>query len=196
MYFPEWEKGLSKQDFPDWMKVCDKFSWIFSYSIPTDEAINEMKKYSPIIEMGAGLGYWAWILRNENCVIESFDNKSYFNKIIENNSYSLKSISNPEYWIEVKDGNPDILKTNYENYTLFLSWPISEKEGEMASDCLKYYSGNNLLYVGELEGGHTGGELFLSLLNSEWLLKRKIRLPSWPGYDDNFYIYEKKINRT
>ena len=49
--------------------------WIqkFSYAIPNDEALDLILSYSPIVEMGAGLGYWAYLLDQKGCDIVAYD---------------------------------------------------------------------------------------------------------------------------
>ena len=61
----------------------------------------------------------------------------------------------------------------------------------MALDCLTYYEGDALVYVGEGSGGCTGGDKFHKQLDSEWKDVRTIYLPNWPGIHDYLAIYER-----
>ena len=188
--------------FKNWEEIdvgsCDNFkkllrvmNLVFSYAIPTDEAITEILNYSPIVEMFAGSGYWAWVLKNKGCNIELYDNHSFS---IKQNEYYPALCPNPYYWIKPKTATPDILKENrFHNYTLFLCWPPDENIGKEAAECLKFYTGNKLIYIGQKENGKTGGKIFFNKLKKEWSPNKIIKLPSWSNfYSCELYIYNKK----
>ena len=37
--------------------------WAYAWAIPSDEAIHAIAELGPLLELGAGTGYWAWLLR-------------------------------------------------------------------------------------------------------------------------------------
>lgn len=47
---------------------------VFSFAIPDENAIKEIVKYSPLIEIGAGTGYWAYLIKKYGGDIVAFDN--------------------------------------------------------------------------------------------------------------------------
>src|ERR1700674_2056565 len=42
----------------------------YAFAIPTEQALATIARYAPIVELGAGTGYWAFLLRRRgvNCV--------------------------------------------------------------------------------------------------------------------------------
>lgn len=188
--FKNWEDSLKgvKSNLNEFERLLRVMNWVFAHAIPTEEAINEMIKYSPIVEIFAGSGYWAWILKTRGCEIEPYDNHSFTKEI---NNYSLCPY--PYYWLKPKTGTPDILKDNkFINYTLFLCWPPDENQGEEAANCLEYFRGSKLLYIGQNENGKTAGKKYFDILKKDWSQTKKIELPSWSDfYTCELYIYNK-----
>lgn len=199
-FFPNWRNGVCIEDFPDYSEMFKKYTKIYSYPIPNEEAVLKIKKYQPIVEIGGGLGYWAWLLRQVNCKIETYDNFD-FNKCIQKSK-----CPNIKLWTEVQNGGPSVLCKYDSSYSLMLCWPPMESESNwtsanMAVECLEYFQGNILLYVGEIERNdgmpvRTAGQTFLSDIESEWQLIEKINIPKWPEYNDNLYIYHRNIKSS
>ena len=68
----------------------------FSFAIPNEETLKEIIKYSPLIEIGAGNGYWAYLIDKFGGDIIAFDNN-------ERNDEWLKSereLYFSTYWFE------------------------------------------------------------------------------------------------
>ena len=165
--------------------VCLRTEMIrkYSFAIPTQEIIEKIVKYSPIIEVGAGTGYWAWVLRQSGATVEAFD--AYPPSAKSKNRY----FKNATQWSPVKQGVVEVVK-NYSNHSLFLCWPPYNKP--MATDCLKQYSGKRLIYIGESEGGCTCDDQFHKLLSKEWDLVENTKIVRWVGMFDELFIYNRK----
>lgn len=155
-------------------ELVKKYSW----AIPNPEAIAYLVSQSPIIEMGAGTGYWAKMILDSGGLVVAFDESPYNNHWCKNQ------------WSEIeKINNLDIL-ANYPEYTLFLCWPPYDRP--FAYDCLRTYKGNKVVYVGEGYGGCTGDDNFHELLDEEWELVHSIDIPQWFGMHDYLYSYVRK----
>eukprot|EP00976_Prorocentrum_cordatum_P091331 1188484-Prorocentrum_minimum.AAC.2 len=48
---------------------------IYSWGVPSTEALEEVAHHSAngVVEMGAGTGYWAWLLRNMGVAVSAYD---------------------------------------------------------------------------------------------------------------------------
>ena len=46
---------------------------LFSWAIPSDEALDTIARYAPIVEVGAGTGYWAKLLEDRGVDIAASD---------------------------------------------------------------------------------------------------------------------------
>jgi hypothetical protein len=53
--------------------LCRKYSW----AIPDERALNILGKFAPLIEIGAGSGFWARLLRDRGFDILAFDKYIY-----------------------------------------------------------------------------------------------------------------------
>eukprot|EP00602_Paraphysomonas_sp_CaronLab_P008966 CAMPEP_0185021082 /NCGR_PEP_ID=MMETSP1103-20130426/3744_1 /TAXON_ID=36769 /ORGANISM="Paraphysomonas bandaiensis, Strain Caron Lab Isolate" /LENGTH=282 /DNA_ID=CAMNT_0027552379 /DNA_START=23 /DNA_END=871 /DNA_ORIENTATION=+ len=139
----------------DWIRIdvlgqplLEKYAW----AIPTPEALNVMRKFSPIVEIGAGKGYWSYLLQRYGCSVLPYD------------------INPPkESWTKVRKGTPQTLLNlkgkGCKGLTLFLCYP--DEADSVALPCLEHIvssqdaESNNesafsdyILHVGELI--HTG----------------------------------------
>src|SRR4051794_21992422 len=66
--------------------------WAFAWAVPSDEAIEEIARHGPIVEIGAGTGYWAWLLAQAGADVLAYDRAPHA----------------PPHWHEVREGGPEI----------------------------------------------------------------------------------------
>jgi len=150
-----------------------KLIWAYSWAIPSNEAIQEIAQYSPLLELGAGTGYWGWLLRQAGALINCYD-------------------SNPgagPHWSEVEYGTPETLNElpDLAERTLLLVWPPLDEP--MAEAALEAFTGKRLIYVGEWRG-RTGSARFHDQLERRYRLERSIEIPRWPRFSDRIHILE------
>ncbi len=189
-YLAEFEKLLGErlQTPNDWLQhgttiflKREEFRREYSFAIPNAKALQTLVEHSPLIEIGAGNGYWAHLVEKSGGTIQAFD------RYPEKNPYQFK-----KKYFEVQQGSEKVLLKSPENLTLFLCWPPYNKP--MAARALKYFRGRQLIYVGEPAGGCTGDEEFHQTLNSQWVLKKTVPLPQWPNLHDSLFVYQKTPN--
>lgn len=65
--------------------LCKKYAW----AIPDERALQILASFSPLIEIGAGRGYWARLLRDQGVNILAFDKYRYNCESPNNSSYQL-----------------------------------------------------------------------------------------------------------
>ena len=109
--------------------LLEKYSW----AIPDRRSLKILSSFSPLIEIGAGKGYWASLLRDKDVDIVAFDNDK----------------DNKDTFTTVALGNEKILKNkSYKNRNLFLCYP--DENYELAIKCLENFDGEHIIHVGEL----------------------------------------------
>jgi hypothetical protein len=155
----------------------------FSFAIPNVAAIHTIAKYSPMVEIGAGTGYWAKLLAEANTNIMCFD------IAIDNNNEYCDNTK----WYPVHEGNEYVLTKMHTSINLLLSWP--PWKNQMALNCLKLFKGKYVIYIGEDRRGCTGTEEFFEELNIGWENIDYCRIPNWRGIHDAVYIYKRKERR-
>lgn len=155
------------------MALVKKYAW----AIPDKKTLSIIAEYSPIVEMGAGTGYWAYLLSQLEVEIIAFDRAP---------------VKTPEKsWFPVRYGYPSILK-KYGDKTLFLCWPPYDDSSNMSFRALESYPGNTVIYIGEGLGGCTGTDEFHESLENNWDLLVEKKILQWKGLHDRLYIYTRK----
>jgi hypothetical protein len=155
----------------------------YAFGVPTRAALEAIARYAPIIELGAGTGYWAYLLRRRGVDCAVYD---LFppDRAAENPNRFL-----PFTWTRVEQGGIDRL-AGEDHRSLFLCWP--SLADPFAADALEAYAGQTLVYVGEGVGGHTADETFFVCLAREWQEIESIALPNWPGTSDRLVVYRRR----
>lgn len=151
----------------------------YAWGTPTEAILRQIQATGPIVEMGAGAGYWAWLLRTLGADVVAYD--AFAGPKRNLNVSSLSGIS----WTEVLVGGPGHL-VDHSDRTLLLCWP---PVGDMAFQCLNYWKGDVLAYVGD--PSVTADESFHARLRQEFRLASRTRAPSWPGIPDSLTIWRR-----
>jgi hypothetical protein len=154
----------------------------YSMAVPTQEALDALARYAPLIEIGAGGGYWAYLLRKQGVDILPYDIDPPSE---HNNTYR----DGPLEWVPILKGGPKKIK-EHPDRTLFLCWPPYGES--MAVKCLKYYEGDVLIYIGEPGGGCTANDAFYELLRKQFSLEDYIEIPQWEGVHDVMSVWRRK----
>ena len=176
----EWTRGT--QESYRWEMIPR-----YSFAIPNDRAIAALAALSPLVEIGAGRGYWAYLLQQAGADVLPFDT---YPKRYADSGWWRPGCGEP--WTKVLRGGPE-RAGRYPERTLFLCWP-PHGDG-MASRALRAYrraGGQRVAYVGEGDGGCTGDEAFHRALERDWQEARLVRLPHWSGINDWLWIYRRK----
>eukprot|EP00743_Colponemidia_sp_Colp-15_P008145 GILK01008833.1.p1 GENE.GILK01008833.1~~GILK01008833.1.p1 ORF type:complete len:294 (-),score=37.65 GILK01008833.1:68-949(-) len=159
----------------------------FSFGVPNGDAIAALKQFSPLVEIGAGTGYWSSMLQAAGAEVVAFDIHPPETK---QNAFHAHSFA------QVQQGNAESLR-HYSTSTLFLCWP--PLDDSMAEDCLAHFTGTHVAFVGELKGdsispypsGLTATKEFLDTLVKDFEMILKIDLPHWPFVRDSLSIWRR-----
>lgn len=158
--------------------LCHKFAW----ACPNDEALELIAAQGPIIEIGAGTGYWAHLLRSRYHVnILAYDYKPPS----KGKSWYHRGHGS---WTGVVHGRP-VKAKKHPDRALFLCWP--PLYSRMAKEALRHYKGDTVIYVGE-QGGCTGTPEFEDTLYEEWNEVKTVRIPQWDGIHDYLFLYKRR----
>lgn len=147
---------------------------LYSFAIPTTYAIKLCAKYGPIVEMGAGTGYWASLITKMGGDVIAYDDGSW--------GYT-------ERYHDVRHGTPETL-AQHADRTLFLCWP--PYDDSFARACLDHFRGDHLIYVGEGYGGCTADDEFHERLGAEWEHIDGYPIPQWVGVYDSLSVWRRK----
>ena len=157
----------------------------FAWAIPDEGALSLLADYGPLLECGAGTGYWAALLRARGTDIAACD---------------LRPGTRP--WAQVRatsavgairdaraSGAPHAASAD-QGRTLFLCWPPYDDDGASYT-ALRAYRGGTLLYVGGGPDGPTGTVRFHRELALNWHPVEQAAVPTWPGLRDRLIVYRR-----
>lgn len=153
----------------------------YAFAVPNQAALDTIAKHTPIVELGAGTGYWSYLLRQMGVRVVAIDEAPIDG--MHDNYFGFE-----KSWTEVVPGSPDNL-VDYPEHTLMLCWP--NYKSSFAHDAIKAYGGKTCIYIGEGWGGCTGDDAFHELLSTAWTEVATVAIPQWEGMHDALYVYER-----
>jgi hypothetical protein len=157
---------------PEWLVFKAAIAKHFAWAVPTDEAVAIIRKHvNSIVEVGAGSGYWTWLMRQAGITVAAFD------------------LSPPTFtWSDVRRGDERVVQDHPEK-ALFLCWPPWATG--MASGALSAYEGDHIVYVGEWMGG-SADPYFFALLVSCFECIDSVAIPQWYMRDDQLMVFRRR----
>jgi hypothetical protein len=147
---------------------------IYAYAIPSPETLGWAYRFCggrPVVELGAGRGYWAAQLASVGLSVEAYDFEPP--GTTENVSFP-SAAGQADVWHEV-GGLDEFSKrvSGRSDHVFFLCWPPGWGN-TMASQALAEFEksgGERLIFMGEPQGGKTGDDAFFEALSERWTLE-------------------------
>lgn len=187
------------EDYDKWTssyRARETLTKKYAWAIPTDEALDCLAKYAPLVEIGAGTGYWAHLLRQRGVRITAYDQFPPDGHDWEpegaNDEYRIRKNwyhRGHETHTEVLSGTQHVLKRYNPDWNLFLCWPPMTN---MAIKALKLHKGKYLCYIGEGDYGCNANNAFFDYLGENYEQVEGVQIPQWEGLHDYLDIYKKK----
>lgn len=182
---------LVRHEEPSRHQLCGRYAW----AIPNDEALDTIVAWGNVVEIGAGTGYWASLLAARGVAVAAYD--------LHPPDRDVNVFCDPGVtWTRIRRGG--VAKAaRHPQRTLLLCWPPyvsrSWDDRRPQADDVAYWAarrhlragGRRLVYVGEGNGGCTGGNAFHDLLEHEYALVRTVAIPQWWGLHDRAMFYER-----
>jgi hypothetical protein len=146
---------------------------IYAYAIPSPETLDWMAAFCeglPVVELGAGRGYWAAQMISAGMQVEAYDFEPPDK--VENVSFPQAG-KQSGVWHPVGDLAEFVQDAaDRSEQVLFLCWPPGWGN-TMASEALATFEkvgGRRLIFVGQPRGGMTGDDAFFDALAAGWEL--------------------------
>lgn len=180
MFNPYFEKFNSiKHGYTTDWRYRDSFVEEYAWAVPNTEAIEAIKNLNmPIIEIGAGSGYWAKLISNAGVDVVAFDKRL---------DYVFT-----QSWFDVKDGSIEMIK-DYPGRAMMLCWPCYQSSFayEATMEFMRR-GGNTMIYIGEDSFGCTGDDKFHRVRQKYWDCTQVVNIPQWGGIHDFMEILTRK----
>lgn len=216
---PLMARFLSRTDWGpnDWdIMLAAKRRW--AYGLLTEQALRKIAAFAPLVELGAGTGYWAEqlerlfgiaIMAYDICPLAAPD----FGSHRQRGENGWHSGTAGKGYFYVFRGDEKVL-SHSPGSTLMLMFPPKEEEYPLGYEALRHYQGEHFIYVGEPEflgagkviafdsdgvkystdetRGRTGTPAFHQELRDHWELVETEPLPNWPDLHAALFIYRRK----
>jgi hypothetical protein len=118
----------------------------YSYVFPDDRSLEALADLGPLVELGAGTGYWSYRLRILGVDVVAIDQAPP-------DRFPNRYHARTPTWTKVIAGDHTIL-TEYPHRALLLCWPPLFSS---LGDCLTCYRGESVAVIGD--GGHRTARL-------------------------------------
>ena len=146
---------------------------MYAYAIPAPSTLRWVSEFCagrPVVELGAGRGYWASQLSRAGLQTDAYDVEPPDTTV--NVSFD-RAPGQKDVWYLVGMVDDFVSRSDsLADHVLLLCWPPGWGN-TMASDTLAKFvdaGGTHLIYIGEPKGGKTGNDAFFDALSSGWEL--------------------------
>ncbi|MGK4585215.1 hypothetical protein [Kitasatospora sp. HPMI-4] len=162
-----------------------ELSRIYSWALASRTAldwIGDCLEGRGLLEVGAGSGYWAWLLRARGVDVLATDAEAR----AEHNGWTDRF-----QFTEVRPGRAAEDAAAHPERVLALLWP--PHRDPMAADALHAYQGSGLFYLGDGAGGICADDSFFTELAARWRpLSRCPLTLRWLGNRDTATFYVRR----
>jgi len=166
------------------LEFAEKYAW----AVPSEKALRVVREFGPVVEIGAGKGYWGKLLLQGGVDYVGYD--------IHAND---KENEFPSH-CDIKQGGVAAI-AKHQDRSLMLCYPDDYEDGpeSMALKCLQKYKGNTVILIGELFGqtilenpwGKTCGGDFQEELAASFHLVLQLALPSFQCSVDSISVWKR-----
>jgi hypothetical protein len=178
-------RDLKRKDFLNSLLLRDEFLPQFGFAILNAAAIDALRGCGPILEIGAGCGYWSHELRAAGLDVIATDPYPTGKEA----HYSCIKDGWRLLWMEVEPLTAADAIAKYPGRALLTVWP--DLRDEWTSGALEAYSGQRVMYVGEGDGGCTANDRFHEILAEQFTQVATVHIPQFFGIHDRLQIYER-----
>jgi hypothetical protein len=175
----------------------------YAFAVPTRRALSAIAAHGPLLEVGAGTGYWASLLSEMGVDIVAFNSTAWTPRFNWDKTAAEAVISDCQY-MQMKVAGPEAALSS-KGRALVLMWPDWGGAGIFGLEALEMFEGKTLICVGEW-AGHTLGAFHPSMrptgqsfsaefqkqVEAQFDLLEKTYLPSWPLNGDVVQIFQRR----
>ena len=148
----------------------------FGFGHLTSDIVETLKELGPLVEVGAGSGYWTAELQDAGIDI-----------IATNPNEFSYSDSWREEWCEIERISALSAVEKYPERNVLMVWPCMDDWG---ADVLNSVKNQTVIYIGESQNGCTASDKFFDIIDAEFQVEiHSIR--SLTGVYDNMYVLNR-----
>jgi hypothetical protein len=149
----------------------------YAWAIPNEAALEALGRHAPLVECGAGTGYWSALLRSRGVDVAAYD-----------------LAPSRRAWTALERADSVAAARRHRDRALVLCWPPYDDD-RASYDVVRAYRGEMLIHIGERGEGTTGSVRFHRELALNWTLVEEVDLPHWPRLRDSLCVYRRNAER-
>jgi hypothetical protein len=186
VYDGPWNPGITLGDSMQEISTRESYIEQFGFALLSFGAIEAIRPYQPLVELGAGSGYWAYELKRFGIDVVATDKGVQMFR----NFRSGKLERWKKTYTEIEELNSVEAIRKYPNRVPLIVWP---SYGEAwAADALNIYMGNTVIYFGEGYGNATADDRFHEILEQRFANQTFVRMPHFWGCYDRWLVIANK----
>ena len=185
---PNWGLSPGLAELIDLPARRRELAALFSWAIPTEHALDVLARHAPLVEGGAGMGYWAALLDARGLDVVAYDLAPPGSARNEFHLVGRKP------WTEVRPGSSLSAIQAFPDRTLLLCWP-PYGDDEASYAVVRKYAGETLVFIGESGEGAAGSLRFHRELALNWTVIERVALPTWPRLADALTVHRRNVPR-
>lgn len=164
----------------NWYEQRHRFIQEFGFAIPCAEALDACARHQPLVEVGAGSGYWSALLRLRGVDVIATDPALAYRTTLRHGAHG---------GLLALEGKRAIRR--FADRNVLMVWPsLRETWARQALKAMRV--GRVLLEVTEGEGGCCAEDGFFAVLEDCFEEIGAVALPVFDGIHDRFTIWRKK----
>jgi len=168
-------------------KARNAYTHHYAWAIPSYEAIIAIAAFAPrILEVGAGSGLWASLLKMAGVHVQATDAQ-------HNSTHWVPTYTQGKYYRVQAMNHRRATRTYRNDYALMMCWPPYDTA--MSHESIERHVGDKIVYIGEGDYGCTGTARMHQLLDRHWNVKERIYIPTWTMVSDSLTLYTRKVGQ-
>jgi hypothetical protein len=154
----------------------------FAWSVPNERALELLGDLGPLVEGGAGTGYWAALLTARGADVMAYDVAPPDGPVRNRHHDRHRT------WAEVAASATLPAVRRHPDRTLMVCWPPFDDDAA-GYQPLRAYRGDLFAYVGDAAA--TGTARLHRELDLNWTPMEQVALPGWPDVRDRLTIFRR-----
>ena len=173
-YFAWWRRGQNAENPGDFWRE-HRLLARYAHAVPSLGALDALRQLEPLLEIGAGAGYWARLLRDRGTDIVAVDPCP-----VQFNSW----VQRAEAWTTVERAGNEAVRWHPDR-AVFVCWPA--RPGGFMRQILADGAGRTIALITDALPSRYDD--LHDQLTAGWLQSRRVALPTWPYRGDHLSIW-------
>ena len=157
------------------IKQRDQHIQTFGFAIINRSAVEFLKEYNPILEVGAGLGYWAKEMQESGVDTVATDPSPETRWPGQNT------------WTTMERLDAEEAVRKYPDRTLLMCWP--DRTGDWPERAITAFTGKNIITIGEGLNGCTGTYEMHRILERDFDVTDRLQIPTFSEVSDRIEVW-------